>query len=216
MLAVTDTGIGMDTDTQSRIFEPFFTTKSKDEGTGLGLSVVYNIVRASGGHVRVSSEPGRGSSLQVFFPRVASPPQPEPIEAPAKTLRTDGETILVAEDQPDLRWMICQFLQQLGYSVLEAKDGGDAVALAEQYKGNIDVLLTDVVMPHIRGSEVAHRLSGSRPDMKVIFMSGYTEGEFDVVPGENLAPGTTLLQKPFELDSLAVKIREVLEARSRR
>jgi two-component system, cell cycle sensor histidine kinase and response regulator CckA len=216
MLSVTDTGIGMDTDTQSRIFEPFFTTKSKDEGTGLGLSVVYNIVRASGGHVRVSSEPGQGSSLQVFFPRVASPPQPEPLEAPAKTLRTEGETILVAEDQPDLRWMICQFLQQLGYSVLEAKDGGDAVALAEQYKGNIDVLLTDVVMPHIRGSEVAHRLSASRPDMKVIFMSGYTEGEFDVLPGENLAPGTTLLQKPFELDSLAVKIREVLEARSRR
>ena len=216
MLAVTDTGIGMDTDTQSRIFEPFFTTKSKDEGTGLGLSVVYNIVRASGGHVRVSSEPGRGSSLQVFFPRVASPPQPEPIEAPLKTLRTGGETVLVAEDQPDLRWMICQFLQQLGYSVLEAKDGGDAVALAQQYKGNIDVLLTDVVMPHIRGSEVAHRLSASRPDMKIIFMSGYTEGEFDVVPGENLGPGTTLLQKPFELDSLAVKIREVLEARSRR
>ena len=216
MLAVTDTGIGMDSDTQSRIFEPFFTTKSKDEGTGLGLSVVYNIVRASGGHVRVSSEPGKGSTLQVFFPRVATPAKPLSVEAPAKTLRGGMETILVAEDQPDLRWMICQFLQQLGYSVLEAKDGGDAVALAEQYKGTIDVLLTDVVMPHIRGSEVAHRLSASRPDMKVIFMSGYTEGEFDAVPGENLAPGTTLLQKPFELDSLAAKIRDVLEARSRR
>jgi hypothetical protein len=121
----------------------------------------------------------------------------------------------VAEDQPDLRWMICQFLQQLGYSVLEAKDGGDAVALAEQYKGTIDVLLTDVVMPHLRGSEVARRLSASRPDMRVIFMSGYTEGEFGVSPGEDGGPGTTLLQKPFELDSLALKIREVLEARSR-
>ncbi len=215
MLAVTDTGIGMDRDTQSRIFEPFFTTKSKDEGTGLGLSVVYNIVRASGGHVRVSSEPGRGSTLQVFFPRVAMQPQPEPEEAPAKTSRAGRETILVAEDQPDLRWMICQFLQELGYSVLEAKDGGDAVALAEQYKGTIDVLLTDVVMPHISGSEVARSLSASRPDMRVIFMSGYTEGEFGPVPGENLRPGTTLLQKPFELDSLALKIREVLEARSR-
>ena len=215
MLAVTDTGIGMDIDTQSRIFEPFFTTKRKDEGTGLGLSVVYNIVRSCGGHVRVSSEPGRGSALRVYFPRVAMLPQPQPVEAPAKTARTGKETILVAEDQPDLRWMICQFLQELGYSVLEAKDGGDAVALAEQYKGTIDVLLTDVVMPRIRGSEVARQLSASRPDMRVIFMSGYTEGEFGAAPGEDGGPGTTLLQKPFELDSLALKIREVLEARSR-
>lgn len=215
MLAVTDTGIGMDIETQSRIFEPFFTTKRKDEGTGLGLSVVYNIVRSCGGHVRVSSEPGRGSALRVYFPRVAMLPQPQPVEAPAKTARTGKETILVAEDQPDLRWMICQFLQELGYSVLEAKDGGDAVALAEQYKGTIDVLLTDVVMPRIRGSEVARQLSASRPDMRVIFMSGYTEGEFGAAPGEDGGPGTTLLQKPFELDSLALKIREVLEARSR-
>jgi len=125
------------------------------------------------------------------------------------------ETILVAEDQPDLRRMICQFLQELGYSVLEAKDGGDAVALAEQYKGTIDVLLTDIVMPHVRGSEVARRLVASRPGMKVIFMSGYTEGEFGAAPGETYGPGTTLLQKPFELDSLAGKLREVLEARSR-
>jgi two-component system cell cycle sensor histidine kinase/response regulator CckA len=214
MLAVTDTGVGMDHDTQSRIFEPFFTTKKKDEGTGLGLSVVYNIVRSSGGLVRVSSEPGRGSTLRIFFPRVAAPPPAEPIEIPAKTARTGRETILVAEDQPDLRWMICQFLQERGYSVLEAKDGGDAVALAEQYKGTVDMLLTDVVMPHIRGSEVARRLSASRPDMKVIFMSGYTESEFGAVPDENLGSGV-LLQKPFELDFLALKIREVLEARSR-
>ena len=216
MLAVTDTGVGMDRETQNRIFEPFFTTKNKEEGTGLGLSVVYNIVRASGGHVRVNSEPGRGSTLQVFFPRVAAPPQPQTVEVAAKTSRAGKETILVAEDQPDLRWMICQFLQELGYSVLEAKDGGDAVALAEQYKNVIDVLLTDVVMPHVRGSEVARRLSTSRPDMKVIYMSGYTEGEFGAVPGENLGAGTTLLQKPFELDSLALKIREVLQAKSRR
>ncbi|HEX4786300.1 MAG TPA: PAS domain S-box protein [Candidatus Sulfotelmatobacter sp.] len=215
MLAVTDTGIGMDIDTQSRIFEPFFTTKRKDEGTGLGLSVVYNIVRSSGGHVRVNSEPGRGTTLRVYFPRVTVAPLPRSVESPLRTARGGGETILVAEDQPDLRWMICQFLQQLGYSVLEAKDGGDAVALAEQYKGTIDVLLTDVVMPHLRGSEVARRLSASRPDMRVIFMSGYTEGEFGATSGEDGGPGTTLLQKPFELDSLALKIREVLEARSR-
>ena len=215
VLSVADTGVGMDADTQSRIFEPFFTTKNKDEGTGLGLSVVYNIVRASGAHVRVSSELGRGATFQIFFPRVASPVKAQPVEHPVEALRTGMETVLVAEDQPDLRWMICQFLQQLGYSVLEAKDGGDAVALAEQYRGTIDVLVTDIVMPHVRGSEVARLLSLSRPGMKVIFMSGYTEGEFGGALGE-VGAGTTILQKPFELDALAVKIREVLEARSRR
>jgi len=216
MLSVCDTGIGMDADTQSRIFEPFFTTKNKDEGTGLGLSVVYNIVRASGGHLRVSSEVGQGTTFRIFLPRVASPVKPIPVEPPVEAPRTGMETVLVAEDQPDLRWMICQFLQQLGYSVLEAKDGGDAVALAEQYRGTIEVLVTDIVMPHIRGSEVARRLLAARPDMKVIFMSGYTEGEFGAILGEASAAGTILLQKPFELHSLAVKIREVLEARSRR
>jgi two-component system, cell cycle sensor histidine kinase and response regulator CckA len=216
MLSVADTGIGMDADTQSRIFEPFFSTKNKDEGTGLGLSVVYNIVRASGGQVRVSSELGQGATLQIYFPRIATPPKPQPVKPAVKASQTGMETILVAEDQPDLRWMICQFLQELGYSVLEAKDGGDAVALAEQYRGKIDILLTDIVMPHLRGSEVARRLSASRPDMQVIFMSGYTEGGFGAVAGENRGPETTILQKPFELNALALKIREVLEARSRR
>ncbi len=215
VLSVADTGVGMDAYTQSRIFEPFFTTKRKDEGTGLGLSVVYNIVRGSGGHLRVISEPGSGSTLQIFFPRLAVAPKPEPVETRVETARAGVETILVAEDQPDLRWMICQFLQELGYSVLEGKDGRDAVALAEQYKGTIDILLTDIVMPHIRGTEVARRLSASRPDMKVIFMSGYTEGGVNAA-GEKPGPETPLLQKPFELNSLAVKIREVLEARTRR
>lgn len=216
MLVVSDTGVGMDADLQSRIFEPFFTTKNRDKGTGLGLSVVYNIVRASGGHVVVRSEPGRGTTLQVFFPRVAAPPPPEPVEAPAKPARSGMETILVAEDQPELRWMICQFLQERGYSVLEAKDGRDAVELAAQYEGVIDVALTDVVMPHLRGSEVARRLLASRPDIAVIFMSGYTEG--DLISGslEQYGPETTLLQKPFELSLLAVKVREVLDAKARR
>jgi CheY-like chemotaxis protein len=216
MLAVSDTGVGMDAETQSRIFEPFFTTKSRDAGTGLGLSVVYNIVRGSGGQVRVDSELGRGTTLQAFFPRVAAPPPQE--AEPSRTAEpgTGMETILVAEDQPELRWMICQFLQERGYSVLEAKDGRDAVELAEQYNSAIDVVLTDIVMPFLRGPEVARHISASRPQIKVIFMSGYTEG--DVGPeGQNEWEGqAALLQKPFELDLLAVKIREVLEAETRR
>ena len=216
MLAVSDTGIGMDPETQSHIFEPFFTTKSKDEGTGLGLSVVYNIVRGSGGHVRVFSEPGKGSTLQIYFPHVAERPTEEVIKDRVEPSRIGSgmETILVAEDQPDLRWMICQFLQALGYSVLEATDGRDAVALAEQYTGRIDVVVTDVVMPHFRGPEVVRRISEKRPDVKVIYMSGYTEGEVAAVAEEH-GPETPLLQKPFELDFLAAKIREVLEARTR-
>jgi PAS domain S-box-containing protein len=216
MVAVSDTGIGMDAETQSRIFEPFFTTKSKEEGTGLGLSVLYNIVRSSGGHVRVSSEIGRGSAFRIYFPRVTAPVKPIIEAIPPETPGVGMETILVAEDQPDLRWMICQFLQGLGYSVLEAKDGGDAVALAEQYTGKIDLLLTDVVMPHIRGSEVARRLLANRPDMQVIFMSGYTEGQLGSTPEESDSVEQILLQKPFELNSLGAKIRDVFEMRSRR
>jgi two-component system, cell cycle sensor histidine kinase and response regulator CckA len=215
MLAVSDTGVGMDPETQSHIFEPFFTTKSKDEGTGLGLSVVYNIVRASGGHVRVLSEIGKGTTLQVYFPRVSAPVTPEAVVPRMEASRSGMETILVAEDQPDLRWMICQFLQALGYSVLEATDGRDAIALAEQYTGRIDVVVTDVVMPHFRGPEVVRRICKKRPDIKVIYMSGYTEGEVTAVAEEN-DTDTPLLQKPFELDILAAKIREVLEARTRR
>jgi two-component system, cell cycle sensor histidine kinase and response regulator CckA len=214
MLAVSDTGIGMDAETQSRIFEPFFTTKSKEEGTGLGLSVLYNIVRASGGHVRVSSELGRGSTFRIYFPRVSAPAKLGLPELSLEPAHPGKETIVVAEDQPDLRWMICQFLQGLGYSVLEATDGRDAVALAEHYTGTIDLLLTDVVMPHIRGSEVARRMLARRPAMQVLFMSGYTEGEIGSLPGDG--EEAQVLQKPFELHVLASKIREVFEARSRR
>ena len=214
MLAVSDTGIGMDAETQSKIFEPFFTTKSKEEGTGLGLSVLYSIVRASGGHVRVSSELGRGSTFRIYFPRVSAPAKLGLPELSLEPSHPGKETIVVAEDQPDLRWMICQFLQGLGYSVLEATDGRDAVSLAEHYTGRIDLLLTDVVMPHIRGSEVARRMLERRPEMQVLFMSGYTEGEIGSLPGDGAE--AQVLQKPFELHVLASRIREVFEARSRR
>lgn len=215
MLVVSDTGVGMNAETQSKIFEPFFTTKSKEEGTGLGLSVLYNIVRSFGGHVRVSSELGRGSTFRIYFPRVTAPAKIGLPELRLEPAHPGKETILVAEDQPDLRWMICQYLQELGYAVLEAKDGGDAVALAEHYAGRIDLLLTDVVMPHLRGSEVARRMLERRPDMQIIFMSGYTEGEIWSI-GNDHGGEAVVLQKPFELHMLATKIREVFETRSRK
>jgi PAS domain S-box-containing protein len=215
MLSVSDTGIGMDAETQSRMFEPFFTTKSKEEGTGLGLSVLYNIVRSFGGHVRVSSEVGRGSTFRIYFPRVSAPAKVGLPELSLEPAHPGKETILVAEDQPDLRWMICQYLQELGYAVLEAKDGGDAVALAEHYAGRIDLLLTDVIMPHLRGSEVARRMLHRRPDMQVIFMSGYTEGDVGPITNDR-GSEAMVLQKPFELHTLASKIREVFETRSRK
>jgi len=160
------------------------------------------------------SEVGKGSTLQVYFPRVTAAPAAQLPQAPTEAVRSGMETILVAEDQPDLRWMICQFLQALGYQVLEAKDGRDAVALAQHYVGPIDIVVTDVVMPHFRGPEVARRLRAARPDIKVIFMSGYTEGEVSAINDEG-ASDMPLLQKPFELDLLAAKVREILEARSR-
>jgi two-component system, cell cycle sensor histidine kinase and response regulator CckA len=215
-LTVSDTGVGMDSETQSHIFEPFFTTKSAEKGTGLGLSVVYNIVRGSGGHLWVNSEPGRGSSFHVYLPRVDSIPERALVPVPDDSARIGTETILVAEDRPDLLWMICQYLQSLGYSVLEAKDGLEAATLAEQYQGTIDVLLTDVVMAGMRGPELATRLTSTRPDMKVIYMSGYTEGSFESCREEELSPTASLLQKPFKLDHLAATIREVLGAASRR
>jgi two-component system, cell cycle sensor histidine kinase and response regulator CckA len=214
MLAVSDTGVGMDAETKSRIFEPFFTTKSKDEGSGLGLSVVYNIVKESGGHLWVQSEPGRGATFQVFLPRIDAAASVRPLEV-TEAGRGGTETILVAEDQPELRWMICQYLQDLGYSVLEAKDGTEAVELAEQYKGTIDVFLSDVVMPRMRGPEAAARLFSKRPEIKVIFMSGYTEGGFASDREEEQGRMAALLQKPFKLDRLASRIREVLETPSR-
>ena len=201
--------------TDERPHEDHAASVVRIEKRGLGLSVVYNILRGIGGHVRVESEPGRGSTFQVFLPRIAATPPPRVSELRPSRLSAGTETILVAEDQPELRWMICQYLQALGYAVLEAKDGDEALALAGQYKGPIDVLLTDIVMPNVRGPEVAQRLAASRPEIQVIFMSGYTEGAFDLAPTEQLAAGNVLLQKPFELKFLHEKIREVLRSRSR-
>jgi len=211
MLVITDTGIGMDTETQSRIFEPFFTTKGT-KGTGLGLSTVYGIVKQSGGYIWVYSEPGRGTSFKVYMPHVTAE-EVAAVEKPAAPavvpLETARETILVVEDEVNLRRLTRQFLENQGYTVLEAADGAEAAQICVAHQGIIHLLLTDVIMPGMNGRELAHRVSEIRPNMKVLYMSGYTENAI----GHNgtLDAGITLLQKPFTLHALKAKVREVID-----
>jgi two-component system cell cycle sensor histidine kinase/response regulator CckA len=211
LLAVTDTGIGMDEETQARIFEPFFTTKGKDKGTGLGLAVVYGVVKQSGGYIWVYSEPGKGSTFKIYLPRVE-----EAVErtsqstGPARSLQ-GSETILLAEDEQSLRHLIRDLLAQRGYTVLEACDGAEALGIAQQHQGAIHLLCTDVVMPVVGGRELAEKMALIRPDTKVLFMSGYTDSA--VTARGVLEPGIFLLQKPFTLDALTRKVREVLDTR---
>jgi len=211
MLVITDTGIGMDADTQSRIFEPFFTTKGT-KGTGLGLSTVYGIVKQSGGYIWVYSELGKGTSFKIYMPHV-TPEEVAAVEKPAAPavvpLETARETILVVEDEVNLRRLTRQFLDNQGYTVLEAADGAEAVQICVAHQGIIHLLLTDVIMPGMNGRELAHRVSEIRPNMKVLYMSGYTENAI----GHNgtLDAGITLLQKPFTLHALKAKVREVLD-----
>jgi len=209
MLAVSDTGCGMDQATQSRIFEPFFTTKAPDKGTGLGLSTVFGIVQQSGGNLWVHSEPGVGTTIKAYFPRVeaelesASP-------SPGSSKLRGRETILLVEDQDLVRAVAQGILRRNGYCVLSARRPGDALILCEQHEGNIDLLLTDVVMPQLSGVELARRISLMRPDLKVLYMSGYTDDS--IVRHGVLESEMAFLQKPFTPASLAGKVREVIDA----
>src|SRR5271155_3303689 len=216
MLAISDTGFGMDSETQSHIFEPFFTTKGP-KGTGLGLSTVYGIVKQSGGYVWVYSEPGKGTSFKIYLPRVAERAESAQVVSPAATAFTEPaftergtETILLAEDEANLRYLARQFLEKQGYKVIEAADGAVAVQIAVAHKGVIHLLLTDVIMPGMNGRELAQRITEIRPNTKVLYMSGYTEN----VIGHNgmLDAGVRLLQKPFTLRDLMSKVREVLDS----
>ena len=209
-LAVTDTGVGMPADIQSRIFEPFFTTKEKGKGTGLGLSTVFGIVQQSGGHIGVDSEVGRGTTFDVYLPRVDGDLSGAIQVAQPSELR-GSETVLLVEDERQVRTIAENILRRQGYNVIVAQNAGDALLICERESGPIQLLLTDVVMPHLSGPELAQRLAGLRPDMKVLFMSGYTD---DSALRHGAADGgVAFLQKPITPALLARKVREVLDSR---
>jgi PAS domain S-box-containing protein len=209
MLAVSDTGTGMDPATQARIFEPYFTTKAKDKGTGLGLSTVFGIAQQSGGGIWVYSEPGKGTTFKVYLPRVDAEVDKRPSQAPPTNLH-GTETILLVEDDDPVRAVAMGILRRHGYQVLAARHAGEALLLCERHSGAIQLLVTDVVMPQMSGPELARRLERERPEMKVLYMSGYTDDS--VVRHGVLEATVAYLQKPLTIEGLARKVRAVLDA----
>jgi CheY-like chemotaxis protein len=210
MLAVSDTGHGIDAKTRERIFEPFFTTKEVGKGTGLGLSTVYGIVKQSGGNIWVYSEVGRGTTFKVYFPIVKQPAEAiqrltRPIELPG-----GSETVLLVEDEDLVRKMAKEILQMSGYYVLEARQGIEALALTKEFDKPIHLMVTDVVMPQMSGPELAGHLERSSPHIRVLYMSGYTDEA--IVHHGVLKEGVAFLEKPFTPDALALKVREVLDS----
>jgi len=209
LLAVSDTGTGMDAETQSHIFEPFFTTKPQGKGTGLGLATVYGVVKQSGGFVWVYSELGRGTTFKIYLPRVDQPvdrliPSASTSEAPRGT-----ETILLTEDEQDVREVAREFLESGGYTVIEARDGAEALGLVETHQGAIDLLITDMVMPRMTGQELAARLKERQPELRMLYMSGYSER----AAAESMQPDPSvrLLAKPFSRSALLRAVHELLK-----
>jgi two-component system cell cycle sensor histidine kinase/response regulator CckA len=212
-LIVRDTGVGMDAELCARIFEPFFTTKG-EKGTGLGLATVYGIVKQHGGYISVESEPGRGSTFTVYLGAVQSVAGPSAVSgyasARALAARQGAETVLLAEDDPAMRELVVEFLEQGGFTVIEASDGRQAFDLAGSHAGPIDLLLTDVAMPEMTGPELARELTSARRDLKVLLVSGCSDDALQPYkPGMH---GVPFLAKPFTSERLLRKVREVLDA----
>jgi two-component system, cell cycle sensor histidine kinase and response regulator CckA len=208
MLAVSDTGCGMDAKTQTRIFDPFFTTKEFGRGTGLGLSTVYGIVKQSGGSVWVYSELGLGSTFKIYLPCVDQVPEPEPLIGPVEKLERGSQTILIVEDDAALLQVTHRSLREAGYAILVAGSPAEAIHISKNHPGPIHLMVTDVILPGISGSQLASHLSSLRPEMKVLYVSGYTDDA--IVRHGVLEPGLAFLQKPFSLKMLARRVVEVL------
>ena len=210
-ISVSDTGVGMDADTLAQVFEPFFTTKSRGHGTGLGLSTVYGIIKQSSGFIFAESEPEQGTAFHIYLPR---------LEQSAHKRRTadshdsdslyGDETIVLAEDESWVRTLVRQCLEKHGYTVLESEDGEEALGIVSRYKGRLDLLLTDVVMPRMNGAELAKRVCEESPGTRILYMSGYSDHA--ILKQEHIQSGKAFLQKPFTIQELAGKVRSILDA----
>jgi PAS domain S-box-containing protein len=212
MVAVTDTGSGMPPEVMSHVFEPFYTTKPVGEGSGLGLSSVYGIVKQSNGYIWVYSEPGRGTTFKIYLPVPAGQPAEQPAE-PVAALSGGTETILVVEDETDLRGLFCRMLGELGYRALEAGNGREALDILRRPGRPVDLVLTDIAMPVMGGRELAHQVAREFPGLPVLFMSGYTD--MDIVSRGLLEENVPFIQKPFMPDAVALQLRQVLDAEPR-
>jgi CheY-like chemotaxis protein len=207
MLSIQDTGTGIAEEIRHLIFEPFFTTKQAGKGTGLGLSTVYGIVNQSGAHIAVESRMGEGTTFKIFFPRISEQVKPLVAE-PTVAKSGKQETVLLVEDEDAVRSLASTILKSHGYKVLEARSGEEAIALSRKHSGPIDALVTDVIMPHMSGREVAEAVQRIRKDIRVLYISGYTD---DVISHHGvLTPGTAFLQKPFSPEGLATKVHDLL------
>jgi CheY-like chemotaxis protein len=209
MLSVTDTGSGMTPEVQQHIFEPFFTTKEKGKGTGLGLSIIHGIVKQSGGEIRVYSEPGKGSTFKIYLPRVFEEVDSWKRPSTGSAMPRGNETVLVVEDEKPVQKMVRGILTRLGYSVLEAGEGQEALELCGSHTAPIHLMVTDVVMPGMAGPDLARAVKILRPETKIVFMSGYTENS--MLQHELIEPDANFLQKPFTPEEFAQRIRDVLD-----